>query len=42
MAEKSIKERALEIAIRKLKFKKSALGENAGIIGAATLAQNHL
>lgn len=42
IAEKTIKERALEAAIKKLKIKKSALGENAGIIGAATLAQDQI
>jgi glucokinase len=42
IAEISIKERALEIVMQKLKLKKSALGENAGIVGAATIAQNNL
>ncbi|MCW3997580.1 MAG: ROK family protein [Candidatus Bathyarchaeota archaeon] len=42
ITQKNIKERALEAAIKKLKIKKSALGENAGIIGAATLAQDQI
>jgi glucokinase len=42
IAKKTIKERALEAVIKKLKIKKSALGENAGIIGAASLAQDQL
>lgn len=42
MAEKTIKERALKITTKKFKLKKSTSGENAGIIGIATLVQNYL
>ena len=42
IAEKGVKELALEAAIKNLKIRKSALVENAGIIGAATIAQQSL
>jgi glucokinase len=42
MVKKTVKERALQAALEKLTVSKSALGENAGIIGSAALAQKNL
>lgn len=41
-AEPFIKKRALKAAAQNLKVVKAALGNEAGIVGAATLAQDHL
>ena len=42
MVQKTIKKTALHAALERLTISKSALGENAGIIGSAALAQNRL
>jgi glucokinase len=39
MVERIVKDRALEPAVENLKFVKAALGENAGVVGAAALAR---
>ncbi len=41
-AEPFIKKRALKVAAKNLKVAKAALGNDAGIVGAAALAQDHL
>ncbi len=42
IVEKVVRNRALELAVENLKVVKAALGGNAGVIGAAALAQDAL
>jgi glucokinase len=41
-AEPFIKKKALKVAAQNLKVVRAALGNEAGIVGAAALAQDHL